>query len=81
MAHDSIQAVRNAIVHRMNYDESMWEMLAKHGFDKLNDAINSAAEFHGAGGLDEIGSSDVSYYVDSVMRELGEPSIFAEVKA
>jgi hypothetical protein len=68
--HDSIEAVKNATTRRIA--NSHLDLLAKHGPQKVMDAIDAVAEFHGAGGLEEIGSSDVSAFVNHVKRHLGE---------
>lgn len=71
---DSVEAVKNAIWWRIR--KQHLDLIDKHGIDAVTQAVESTASFYGAGGLDEIGSSDVSAFVDSVMRELGEPSMF-----
>ena len=45
------------------------DLLAKHGPEKVGQAIDSVADF--VGDVDEIGSSDVSGWVKQVERELG----------
>lgn len=69
-SHDSIEAVKNATTRRIMH--SHLDLLTKHGPQKVGDAIDAAAEFHGSGGLEEIGSSDVSAFVNTVKRHLGE---------
>jgi len=68
--HDSIEAVKNATTRRIMH--SHLDLLTKHGPKKVMDAIDAVAEFSGSGGLEEIGSSDVSAYVNHVKRHLGE---------
>jgi hypothetical protein len=55
----------------------MWDALVeKHGEAQVECAISSAARFYE--GVEEIGSSDASYMVDSAVRQLGEPTIFKD---
>lgn len=49
------------------------DLLAKHGPEKVGDAIADVAEF--VGDVDEIGSSDVSAWVSQVERNLGEEQL------
>lgn len=73
---DSVEAVRSAIIHRVKRQHL--DLIDKYGIDKVMAAIDDAAEYYGSGGLEEIGSSDVSAFVDSVRRSLGEPSMFED---
>jgi len=73
---DSVEAVRSAIIHRVRGQHL--DLIDKYGIEKVMDAIDSTAEYYGSIGLDEIGSSDVSAFVDSVRTELGEPSMFED---
>jgi hypothetical protein len=75
---DAVEGFKNGIIrrmHNMTHPESgkpyMIHMLVKHGFDKVNNAINSSAEFHGDG-AEEIGSSDITAATNSALRDLGE---------
>ena len=45
------------------------DLLQKHGLDKVLQAVQDEAEF--VGDVDEIGSSDVSAWVNNIMRSLG----------
>lgn len=49
-------------------------VISRHGLDRVECEISSAGSFYA--GCEEIGSSDAAYMVDSVVRALGEPTIF-----
>jgi hypothetical protein len=59
--------VAGAITRRILMQRT--DLLAKHGPEKVGQAIDSVADF--VGDVDEIGSSDVSGWVKQVERELG----------
>lgn len=65
---DSVEAVVSAITNRITTQHP--ELLRKYGQDKVEAAIKSVAEFAGADGLEEIGSSDVSGWVKQVIVDL-----------
>jgi hypothetical protein len=64
--HDSREAVVNSITRRIIVQHT--DLLAKHGLDAVGDAIDSVADW--VGDVDEIGSSDVSAWVNDVKRQL-----------
>lgn len=65
---DAVDAVAGAIINRITTQHP--KLLRKYGLDKVEDAIESVAEFAGAYGLDEIGSSDVSNWTKQVIQDL-----------
>ena len=68
LAEDSRDAVRSAISRRI-MSHNM-DLLSRYGIDRVMDAIDDAADRYGSGDLDEIGSSDVSAFVNSVRQSL-----------
>jgi hypothetical protein len=75
---DSVEAVRNAVTRRILHRHS--DLLAKHGPEKVGDAIDHIAHVHGSDGLSEIGTSDVSAFVNHVKSYLGEQVEYLEEK-
>lgn len=71
LAEDSRDAVRNAISRRIMSQHM--DLLSRHGIDRVMDAIDDAADYYGSGDLDEIGTSDVSAFVNSVRQSLEGP--------
>ena len=68
LAEDSRDAVRSAISRRiMSHD---MDLLSRHGIDRVMAAIDDAADRYGSSDLDEIGTSDVSAFVNSVRQSL-----------
>lgn len=63
--------VADAILRRILMQRT--DLLAKHGPEKVANAIDSVTEF--VGDVDEIGSSDVSGWVKQVERELGDNQV------
>lgn len=70
------ESVEGIIKQRLFAWDMMVPLLTKHGLDKVQEAIEEAS--YRFVGLEEVGSSDASYMVDSAVRILGEPSIFKE---
>jgi hypothetical protein len=68
LAEDSREAVRNAISRRIMSQHA--DLLTRHGIDRVMAAIDDAADYYGSDDLDEIGSSDVSAFVKSVIQDL-----------
>jgi hypothetical protein len=64
--HDSRGSVIGAITRRIIHQHT--DLLAKHGPEAVGNAIDSVADW--VGDVDEIGSSDVSAWVNDVRREL-----------
>lgn len=64
----SVDAVRNAVMHRIR--SRHLDLIERYGLDEVLDAIDDVAEFAGSGGLDEIGSSDISAWVNYVINDL-----------
>jgi hypothetical protein len=71
-----VDGVAAAIKHRLNYTGMMVDLMSRHAPSAILAEIEAVAGFHA--GAEEIGSSDVSHMVDSVVRGLGEPSIFED---
>jgi hypothetical protein len=67
MAEDAYDSVKNAITHRIAIRHV--DLLTKYGLDKVEDAIDSVADFHRD--VEEIGSSDISAFVRQVQDTLG----------
>jgi hypothetical protein len=65
---DSDDAVRSAITRRIVGQHL--DLVSQHGVEAVLQAIDDVAE--NVGQVDEIGSSDVSAYVQMVQRELGD---------
>lgn len=65
---DSVEAVKSAITNRIIRQHV--DLLSKYGPEAVTNAIDEVAEFAGSGGLDEIGSSDVSIWVKQVIKDL-----------
>ena len=65
---DSVDAVASSITRRIMMQHT--ELLSKYGPVKVMAAIDDIAEFAGGGGLDEIGSSDVSIWTKQVIQDL-----------
>lgn len=65
---DSRDAVRSAISRRIMSHHM--DLLSRYGIDRVMDAIDDAADYYGSGDLDEIGTSDVSAFVNSVRQSL-----------
>lgn len=65
---DSHDAVRNAITRRIRSQHL--DLVTKYGIDRVMDAIDDAADYYGNLALDEIGTSDVSAFVNSVRQSL-----------
>ena len=61
-----MESVKNAICHRIVYSHG--DLIAKHGIRKVMDEIEFEAVF--VGEVDEIGTSDVSIWVNEVIRRL-----------
>jgi len=64
---DSREAVKNAITKRIMSKHLDW--IRTHGIEEVTNAIENVAD--SVGDVEEIGSSDVSGWVDEVQRELG----------
>ena len=65
---DSVDAVCNAILNRIARQHS--DVLQKFGPQAVMYAAEDVAEFAASGGLDEIGSSDVSIWTKQVIQDL-----------
>ena len=65
---DSIDAVEGAVLNRITRQHT--ELLSKFGPAAVMAAVRDVAEFAGGGGLDEIGSSDVSIWTKQVIQDL-----------
>ena len=65
---DSVEAVANAVLNRISRQHT--DLLAKFGPAAVMAAVDDVAEFAGGGGLDEIGSSDVSIWTKQVIQDL-----------
>lgn len=65
---DSVDAVCDAILNRIARQHS--DVLQKFGPQAVMYAAEDVAEFAGSGGLDEIGSSDVSVWTKQVIQDL-----------
>lgn len=65
---NSYEAVKSAICRRIMIQHV--NLFEQYGFEKVEIAINDAASFYGSTQLDEIGTSDVSAYVRSVIESL-----------
>jgi hypothetical protein len=62
------------ITHRLRVWGRWDALVATHGVRAVEDAIEYASWQYV--GVEEIGSSDAAYMMDSAVRALGEPSIF-----
>lgn len=65
---ESVDAVYGAVLRRITGQHL--DLLSKYGPAAVQAAIEDVAEFAGSGGLDEIGSSDVSIWVRQVIQNL-----------
>lgn len=65
---ESIDAVYNAVLNRITRQHL--EVLSKFGPAAVQAAIEDVAEVAGSGGLEEIGSSDVSIWTKQVIQDL-----------
>jgi hypothetical protein len=65
---DSVDAVYNAVLRRITGQHI--DILSKFGPAAVQAAIEDVAEVAGSGGLDEIGSSDVSIWTKQVIQDL-----------
>lgn len=68
MMDSGVEAVRSALTRRIMMRHS--DLLAKHGLDAVEAAIDSAANFYGPG-IEEIGTSDLNAMMNYVISELG----------
>lgn len=69
----STSPVERAIYQRLTATGKMNNLLRKHGLDKVMDAIRNEADW--AGDVEEIGSSDVSIWVNRVLKDLKEENL------
>jgi len=65
---DSIDSVKQAITRRIMFKHP--ELLGEYGPEAVTDAIEQVANFYGGTELEEIGTSDVSIWVQAVIRDL-----------
>lgn len=65
---DSIEAAYNAIKRRVDY--ALPGLYKEYGNEAVEAAMQDQAEFAGSDGLEEIGSSDVSIWVNYLVKDL-----------
>lgn len=73
---ENVEAVRGAILYRIQRQHL--DLIDKYGIDAVMKAVDDTAHYYGEDELEEIGSSDVSAFVNSVRQDLGEPSMFED---
>lgn len=64
----SAEAVENAIIHRIRHKHL--DLIRTYGISKVMAAVEDAASFYSSMELDEIGSSDVSIWVNNIIKDL-----------
>jgi len=71
---DSSEEVKQALYHRLRNNPADMQLITDYGLKEVMDAISDVASF--VGKLDEIGSSDISAWMNSVRRLL--KSVYGE---
>jgi hypothetical protein len=66
--HDSSEEVKSALFHRLRVNPADMQLISDYGLREVMDAVDDISS--GVGSLDEIGSSDISAWMDSVRRLL-----------
>lgn len=65
---DSSEEVKGALFHRLRTNPRDMQLISDYGLKEVMDAIEDIAS--GVGSLEEIGSSDISAWMDAVRRQL-----------
>lgn len=73
---DSSEEVKQVLFHRLRNNPTDMQLISDYGLKEVMDAIEDVAS--GVGNLDEIGSSDISAWMNSVRRLL--KSVYGEKK-
>lgn len=65
---DDVETITNAIYYRLRVAHQ--DEIKDFSSNDIREVVNNIAEFHAEGGLEELGSSDVSIMVNRVLRDL-----------